>query len=96
VDDTGDTLSVSPDPIVLHDKMKGGSAPVTMQWFTRSGGGNLQIEIEDGCVTDVKCDGKGHCTAKSRDIDADTKCKYDVWTDTKPRLDPDLIITPCC
>lgn len=96
VDDLGATLSVSPDPIVLHDQKKGGSQPVVMQWFTRSGRGDLQIAIEDGCVTEVKCNGKGHCTAKSRDIDADVRCKYDVWTATHPRLDPDLVVTPCC
>ena len=96
VDDTGTTLSVRPDPIVIHDKRRGGAQPVTMQWFTRSGGGNLQIEIEEGCVTNVKCNGKGHCTAQTRDIDAETRCKYDVLTDTHPRLDPDLVLTPCC
>ncbi len=96
VEDTGKTLSVRPDPIVIHDKKKGGSQPVTMQWFTRSGRGDLQIAIEEGCVTEVKCNGKGHCTAKTRDVDAQVKCKYDVWTATHPRLDPDLILTPCC
>jgi len=96
VDDLGATLSVDPDPIVLHDKLRGGGNPVTLQWFTRSGGNDLQLEIEPGCVSEVKCDGKGHCTAKSRDIDSETKCKYVVWTDKHPRLDPDIVVTPCC
>lgn len=96
VDDTGATLSVDPDPIVLHNKMKSDGKPVTLQWFTRSGSNNLYVEIEPGCLTEVKCNGKGHCTAKSRDLAAETRCKYDVWTDKHPRLDPDVVVTPCC
>lgn len=96
VEDTGPTLSVSPDPIVIDDRKKEGSEPVTMQWFTRSGRGDLQIAIEDGCLTELKCSGNGQCVAKTRDVDAQVKCKYDVWTKTHPRLDPDIILTPCC
>lgn len=95
VDDSGSTLSVAPDPIVVHDRRRNSNAPVVMQWFTRSGRGELQIRIQDGCVTDLKCQGS-HCTAKTRDIGAETKCKYDVLTDKHPLLDPDLILTPCC
>ena len=96
VDDTGATLSVFPDPIVLHDTTKGGGGPVVLQWFTRTGTGDLQLQIEEGCVSEVTCNGRGHCTAKSRDIDAETRCKYDVWTDKHPRLDPEVVVDPCC
>jgi hypothetical protein len=97
VDDSGATLRVSPDPVVVHDVGASTSAPVVLQWFTHSGTGNLQLEIAPGCVTDLQCNGRGHCTAKTRNITgADVRCKYDVWTDTHPRLDPDIIVTECC
>lgn len=96
VDDTGSTLRVSPDPVVVHDVGRVTGAPVTVQWFTHTGTGNLQLEIDPGCVTDLRCNGRGHCTARTRDIDAKVKCKYDVWTETHPRLDPEIEIDPCC
>jgi hypothetical protein len=96
VDDLGATLSVRPDPIVLHDTLRNSAAPVTLQWFTRSGRGDLRVDVQEGCLTEIKCEGQGHCTAKARDIDAETRCKYDVWTGTHPRLDPDIVIEPCC
>ena len=96
VDDTGAALTVSPEPIILDAKLRGKGGAVTLQWFTRSGGNDLQVSVKDGCVTDVKCDGKGHCTAKAKDVDAETRCKYDVWTNKHPRLDPEVVIQPCC
>lgn len=96
VDDTGETLSVNPDPITVHDVGKSDRQPVVLHWWTRSGGNVLNVEIADGCVTDVDCKG-GHCKAKTRETDASgARCKYDVWTDKHPRLDPDIIIVDCC
>lgn len=94
VDDSGSTLSVHPDPVTVH--RRSGGAPVMIHWWTRSGGGVLGIEIQAGCVTEVNCNGP-HCSART--LPGDTggaRCKYDVWTDTKPRLDPEVIIVDCC
>jgi len=96
VDDTGEALSVNPDPISVHDVGKSDRKPVIIHWWTRSGGGGLGIEVAEGCVTDVKCRG-AHCMAKTRETDASgARCKYDVWTEKLPRLDPDIIIVDCC
>ena len=95
VDDTGATLTVNPDPITVYDE-GAGRAPVMIHWWTQSGGNTLGIEIQAGCVTDVKCRG-GHCSARTLPKDgAGARCKYDVWTDRHPRLDPEVIIVDCC
>lgn len=97
VDDLGGTLSVRPDPIVIHEVDEKDGKPVVVHWFTRSGGNDLRLEIQPGCVTDLRCNGKGHCTARTLPLQGgEARCKYDVWTDRHPRLDPDMIITRCC
>jgi hypothetical protein len=99
VDDTGSALTVAPDPIRVHDVGASDRQPVVLHWHTVSGSNDLQIEIEPGCVTEMRCDGKGHCMARSLprgDDRTEKRCKYDVWTDRHPRLDPDVIIVPCC
>ena len=93
VDDSGATLSVNPDPVTAHGKVN--KVPVMIHWWTRSGGGTLGIDVRPGCVTDVSCSG-AHCTARTIPTPGGARCKYDVWTDTKPRLDPDIVITDCC
>lgn len=98
VDDSGRTLSVSPEPVVIHDvRASDRRTPVTVHWFTTSGRGDLNVEIEKGCVADVKCDRRGHCSART--IPGSTsQCKYDVWI-TGPnheRLDPTVVISSCC
>jgi Na+-transporting methylmalonyl-CoA/oxaloacetate decarboxylase gamma subunit len=95
VDDSGPVLVVTPDPITAHDKERGTSRPVTVQWFTKSGA-NLNVEMtETGCVTQVNCNAPGSCTAKTVP-GAAKQCKYDVWTKPENRLDPVIIITTCC
>lgn len=95
VDDSGATLSVNPDPVEVHDEAAG-RAPVVIHWWTRSGGGELGIEVQPGCVTDVNCRG-AHCMARTLPKDdGGARCKYDVWTATHPRLDPEVIIVDCC
>lgn len=98
VDDTGGTLRVTPDPIVLHDLDGAGGRPVPIHWYTVSGANDLRIEIEPGCITQLECVTPGHCSAKAirRPDKTWKRCKYDVWTDKHQRLDPDVIITPCC
>jgi hypothetical protein len=93
VDDTGATLSVNPDPVTAHGKVN--KVPVMIHWWTRSGGGTLGIDVHPGCVTDVSCSG-AHCTARTIPTPGGARCKYAVWTDTKPKLDPDIVITDCC
>jgi hypothetical protein len=95
VDDSGGTLKVHPDPIAAHSVGQSSRQPVMLHWWTRSGGNALNIEIQPGCVTDVKCSG-GHCSARTLPTTSQMKCKYDVWTDKHPRLDPDIVIDPCC
>lgn len=96
VDDSGSALTVDPDPVRVHDVVAPGKAPVVLQWFTRSGGNNLHIDIENGCTEKVTCN-RGHCTTKTLPSNGTEKrCKYSVWTDNHPKLDPDIIITPCC
>lgn len=98
VDDTGATLSVAPDPIRVHDVGAADKLPVIVHWRTVSGSNDLRVEIEPGCVTETRCEGKGHCMARTlpRADRTEKRCKYDVWTDKHPRLDPDVIIVPCC
>lgn len=98
VDDRARTLSVSPEPITLHDtRSDDGKSPVMLHWFTRSGSGDLQVEVEPGCVAEVKCDGNGHCQARSQP-GASNACKYDVWINggDHDRLDPTIVIVKCC
>jgi len=96
VDDTGEALSVNPDPIRVHDVGQSNRRPVVIHWWTRSGSNDLGIKVADGCVTNVRCRG-GHCMAKTKPTDASgAQCKYDVWTGKHPRLDPDIIIVDCC
>lgn len=95
VDDSGETLSVHPDPVEAHSVGEAGRQPVMIHWWTRSGGNVLNLEIQPGCVTDVTCRGS-HCSARTLPSDARKQCKYDVWTDKHARLDPEVVITPCC
>lgn len=98
VDDSGGTLTVSPDPIRVHDVGAADRAPVVLHWYTVSGTNDLRIEIEPGCVTEMRCESAGHCMARTtpRNDKSEKRCKYDVWTDKHPRLDPDVIVVPCC
>ncbi|HYC62847.1 MAG TPA: hypothetical protein VEK79_25125 [Thermoanaerobaculia bacterium] len=100
IDDSARTLSVSPDPIAAHDaKASNRATPVTMQWFTTSGSGDVRLEIEPGCVANVRCNGNGHCTAQTVSVSGARKeCKYDVWIEggNHDRLDPTIVVDPCC
>jgi hypothetical protein len=98
VDDSARTLSVNPDPVVVHDvRANDRKTPVTVHWFTRSGRGDLQLEFEAGCVEQHRCDGQGHCWARS--VPGSTsRCKYDVWIagGKHDRLDPVVEVETCC
>ncbi len=96
VDDSVRKLSVHPDEIIIDDIQQ--KRPITLVWMTKSGRGDLRIEMKDeGCVTRPHCAGNGRCTAQSIP-NADRRCKYDVWIEggNHDRLDPTVVITPCC
>ena len=95
VEDTGGTLSVHPDPIPVHSVGATDRQSVMIHWWTRSGGNELTVDIQPGCVTDVNCRGS-HCSARTLPVTERTRCKYDVWTEKHPKLDPEIIIDPCC
>jgi hypothetical protein len=89
---------VSHDVITAHHVTASDRRPVVIQWFTKSGGGNLEIDVRSGCVTDVKCNGRGHCSAKTVSVTTPTTCKYDVLINDGKHdpLDPDVVVVPCC
>lgn len=98
VDDSARTLVVFPDPVVVHNvKASDRKTPVTVQWLTKSGTGDVQVLIQPGCLDKKSCDGKGKCTAETVP-GAEKKCKYDVWITGggHDRLDPEVDIQPCC
>lgn len=102
VDDTGATLQVSPDTVYAWDTHPQDKGPVTILWFTATGAGNLQIKPDsDECMKNVWCSpSTGHCRATTRPLEGkgEARCKYDVWIEggRQPRLDPYVIVQPCC
>lgn len=99
VDDSEETLSVRPDPFVIHERHSSGSGTPAVTWFTTSGKGDLKIVFADErCVRNVTCSG-GRCTAVAAKLDAGEKerrCKYDVELTGHPTLDPEGVLTGCC
>jgi hypothetical protein len=100
VDDTQRTLAVFPEPIHVHDgKSEDRSKPVPIQWYTKSGTGDVHVQMGPACESvKVKgCSGGGKCEAETTPGKM-APCKYDVWiTGGKhDRLDPTIIIDPCC
>jgi hypothetical protein len=95
VDDTAAILSVNPDPVRINSVGESDRQAVVIHWWTKSGGNALNLEIQPGCVTDVTCEGS-HCKARTLPVTTRTRCKYDVWTDKHPKLDPEVEVDPCC
>ena len=98
IDDSARTLVVSPDPVRVHDvNASGRKTPVAVQWFTKSGTGDVQVRIDSGCVDKKACNGNGKCAAETVP-GAKATCKYDVWiTGGKhDKLDPTVVVDPCC
>ncbi len=99
VDDTGATLSVHPDPVIVHDRGASDHKPVVIQWLTVSGRNQLQLSMKEGCIAELSCKG-ARCVARTiphaENETGERRCKYDVWTDRHPRLDPDTVIVKCC
>jgi hypothetical protein len=99
IDDSGRKLRAYPDPVFVHDvKESDRITPVEIQWFTTSGLGDVEVQLEDGCVTEKQCDRHGKCSAKTI-RGANKRCKYDVWIEgdkEHEKLDPVVVITTCC
>jgi hypothetical protein len=98
IDDSARKLVVSPDPVVVHDvSASDRKTPVGVQWFTKSGTGDVQVSIEPGCVDKKSCNGNGKCAAETVP-GAKKRCKYDVWITggAHDRLDPTVVVDPCC
>jgi hypothetical protein len=98
IDDSARTLVVSPDPVMMHDvNASDRKSPVPVQWFTKSGTGDVHVRIDPGCVDKQACDGRGKCAAETVP-GARKTCKYDVWiTGGKhDKLDPLVIVGGCC
>ncbi len=98
IDDSARKLVVSPDPVVVHDvSASDRKTPVGVQWFTKSGTGDVQVAIEPGCVDKKSCNGNGKCAAETVP-GAKKRCKYDVWITggAHDRLDPTVVVDPCC
>ena len=104
--DGGTTLSVNPESIVAFNVMSTDHAtPPVIQWVTRSGGGNLKIDMKDpGCVeTPINCNAPGKCTARvvrglgpsAKEAQIIKTCRYTVTLDTRV-LDPETVIVGCC
>jgi hypothetical protein len=99
IDDSARKLVVSPDPVHVHDVNESDRiTPVPMQWFTKSGTGDIQVRIDPGCVDKKACNGNGKCSAETVRSAAGKTCKYDVWiTGGKhDKLDPTVVVDPCC
>ncbi len=98
IDDSARTLVVTPDPVEVHDvNASDRKTPVSVQWFTKSGTGDVHVLIEPGCVAKKSCDGRGKCKAETVP-GARKKCKYDVWIigGKHDRLDPTVDVGGCC
>lgn len=100
VDDTQRTLTVFPEPVHVHDgKSEDRSQPVAIEWYTKSGTGDVHVQMGPACESvKVKgCNGSGKCEAETTPGKM-APCKYDVWiTGGKhDRLDPTVIVDPCC
>lgn len=101
VDDSANVLTVYPDPVRIHDVTSTDRAtPATIQWFTKSGNGELRIRFRDeGCVRRVVCTGT-RCNAvaarKLGKMGEEVRCKYDVMLTGHPDLDPETVLTGCC
>lgn len=100
VDDSQRTLRVFPDPVRVHDvKSADRKSPVAIQWLTKSGMGDVHVQMGPACdsVKVKGCTGGGKCEAETTP-GVMKPCKYDVWiTGGKhDRLDPTVIIDPCC
>ena len=96
VNDMAAVLSVSPDPVEANDVLEGPrTEPVMLHWYTVSGKGTLGVQVHGtNCVARIDCE-SGHCWAKTIPRSTGT-CKYDVWTTPWNKLDPTIIINPCC
>jgi hypothetical protein len=99
IDDTNRTLVAHPDRVVVHDvKAEDRSLPVPIQWYTKSGTGDVHVKFAPGCTSvNVKGCGNGKCEAHTVP-GSRSECKYDVWITGGKHdlLDPTVVIDACC
>jgi hypothetical protein len=98
VENAAPGLRITPDSMEAWDVLPADrTAPVMIHWVTRSGGGDLRIDFKDGgCVETPQCNGRGHCQAKTINInDPQKRCRYGVTLDGVV-VDPEVVITNCC
>ena len=95
IDDSNTKLTVNPDPVKVWHQNRGG-APVTIQWYTKSGASFSFRWKKTTCVTKEHCPTAGHCTAKTLSTATGETCKYDVVVPGHPDLDPDVVVSGCC
>jgi hypothetical protein len=96
------TFRTSPATTYVFDVERGTDGrrtekPVVIHWFARRGG-NLGVEFTDkSCVSEVTCDGRGHCRAVVKPLpDRKSKtCNYSLNLDGKAS-DPPIVVNPCC
>jgi hypothetical protein len=100
IDDTNRKLVARPDRVFVHDvKADDATKPVSIQWYTTSGTGDVKVKMAPGCTAvNVKnCNGNGKCEAETVP-GSRTECKYDVWItgDKHELLDPTVVVDACC
>jgi hypothetical protein len=98
IDDSARKLVVSPDPVIVHDvNASDRKTAVAVEWYTKSGTGDVHVRIDPGCVDKQSCNGNGKCAAETVP-GAKKACKYDVWITGggHDKLDPTVIVDPCC
>ena len=97
------TLTANPSPAHVFDVEADGGQPtnraVVIHWFTQRTA-DLHVTFKtDSCTEPVECDGRGHCTAKVKRLDAGEhrRCTYGM-TIGSSKIDPDgdLVVDPCC
>lgn len=100
IDDSARTLVAIPDRIHVHEsKKENRSLPVQIQWYTKSGTGDVHVRMEPSCTALLvkTCNGNGKCEAETKP-GVTTECKYDVWITGGKHdlLDPEVVVDPCC
>lgn len=100
VDDTAEVLTVDPDTVWIHDTLSTDrSTPAAIQWFTKTGNGELRVRFKDErCVRNVVCTGTRCNAVAARKVakGEEIRCKYDVLLTGHPDLDPETVLVGCC
>ncbi|HEX7705282.1 MAG TPA: hypothetical protein VF701_02390 [Thermoanaerobaculia bacterium] len=104
IDDTGTgSLKTHPEPVEVWERTrKWFGSPVKIDWYTVSGTGSVQIDVQPAtCVTVTNRAAPGHAFARTRAVPSgksEETCKYTVTIPDSafPPFDPDIVIIRCC